>query len=260
MFRIRLFTTKSASALLLLGVQVALSPTVRAFQDPHAQGGQPQAEAASKPAQEFNGDPYLLDTDPVSGQPLGPLATQIVIDHEGRELRFSSQANADAFKADPGKYLPAIDAKMIAQQKPFYPLDACVISDEKLGGEMGEPIDFIYKNRLVRFCCKKCKPEFLKDPAKTIATLDKAVIAKQSATYPATACVVSGEKLGGDMGPPVDVVVGNRLVRFCCKDCQKEFRKDPLKYLGNLHGEPKHAGEGHEDGHDHEHPKAGGDH
>jgi YHS domain-containing protein len=216
----RLFASTTTSLLLILGARGVICPAARAFQD-----------AKPPAATEVKGDPYLLDTDAATGAPLGPIASQVIIDHEGRELRFANQANADAFKADPAKYLPAVDARMVEQQKPFYPLDACVISGDKLGGEMGEPIDFIYKNRLIRFCCKDCKPEFLKDPAKAIAKLDQAVIAKQSKAYPAATCVVSGEKLGGDMGPPVDVVVGNRLIRFCCKDCQKDFRKDPLKYL-----------------------------
>ena len=252
----RLIVSATASTLLILSASALTSPAARASQD---------AKPTAAPA--IKGDPYLLDTDPVAGGPLGPIEKQVIIDHEGREMRFANQANADAFKADPGKYLPAVDALMIAQQKPFYPLDTCVISGDKLVGEMGEPIDFIYKNRLIRFCCKDCKPEFLKDPSKAIAKLDQAVIAKQSVTYPATTCIVSDEKLGGDMGPPVDIVVGNRLIRFCCKDCQKDFRKDPLKYLGKLHADGKHEGtepkheQGDEHGHDHEdghgddHPK-----
>jgi type II secretory ATPase GspE/PulE/Tfp pilus assembly ATPase PilB-like protein len=33
------------------------------------------------------------------------------------------------------------------------------------------------------------------------------------------------------MGKPVDLVVGNRLVRFCCPDCIKDFNANPPKYL-----------------------------
>jgi hypothetical protein len=57
------------------------------------------------------------------------------------------------------------------------------------------------------------------------------------AAYPLTTCVVSGEKLGSpDMGPPVDYIhkesgKPDRLVRFCCKGCIKDFKKDPAKYL-----------------------------
>ncbi len=61
-------------------------------------------------------------------------------------------------------------------------------------------------------------------------------------TYPLTTCVVSGEKLGGDMGKPVifiykDPKIKNdpgREVRFCCPDCVKDFKKDPAKYLKKI--------------------------
>ncbi|HXC98893.1 MAG TPA: hypothetical protein VN048_06095 [Verrucomicrobiae bacterium] len=61
-------------------------------------------------------------------------------------------------------------------------------------------------------------------------------------TYPLTTCVVSGEKLGGDMGAPVifiykDPKIKNdpgREVRFCCPDCVKDFKKDPAKYLKKI--------------------------
>jgi hypothetical protein len=65
-------------------------------------------------------------------------------------------------------------------------------------------------------------------------------LAKAKAAYPLDTCVVSGEKLeGGDMGPPVDYTYtqdGNpdRLLRFCCKNCIKAFKKDPAKYLEKI--------------------------
>lgn len=65
---------------------------------------------------------------------------------------------------------------------PAYPLTTCVVSGEPLG-EMGEPIDYIYKqegkpDRLVKFCCKMCVSKFKKDPAKYLAKLDAAEAAK----------------------------------------------------------------------------------
>jgi hypothetical protein len=53
-----------------------------------------------------------------------------------------------------------------------YPLDTCIISGDKLGGDMGPPIVFIYQdkakgiNQEIKFCCPMCKPDFLKDPDK----------------------------------------------------------------------------------------------
>jgi YHS domain-containing protein len=52
--------------------------------------------------------------------------------------------------------------------------------------------------------------------------------------YPLATCVVSGEKLGGDMGDPYVIKYKGREVRFCCKDCETDFRKNPDKYLKKL--------------------------
>jgi hypothetical protein len=53
------------------------------------------------------------------------------------------------------------------------------------------------------------------------------VIAAQRPSYPLDTCPISGHKLGGDMGAPVDYVAGGRLVRLCCKDCVGELEKSP---------------------------------
>jgi len=51
-----------------------------------------------------------------------------------------------------------------------YPLNTCVVSGDKFGGDMGDPIVFVYSNKDVnqeiKFCCPMCKPKFLKDPDK----------------------------------------------------------------------------------------------
>jgi YHS domain-containing protein len=59
-----------------------------------------------------------------------------------------------------------------AKQKP-YPLDKCVVSDEKLG-EMGKPYVFKYEGREVQLCCKSCLKDFKKDPAKYVKKIDEA--------------------------------------------------------------------------------------
>src|SRR4051812_22739392 len=45
-----------------------------------------------------------------------------------------------------------------------YPLSNCVVSGEKLGGDMGAPVEFVYQNQEIKFCCSMCQPKFLKDP------------------------------------------------------------------------------------------------
>ena len=51
--------------------------------------------------------------------------------------------------------------------------------------------------------------------------------------YPLTTCVVSGEKLG-EMGKPYVYEYKDREIKFCCKDCVKDFKKDPAKYVKKL--------------------------
>jgi len=58
-----------------------------------------------------------------------------------------------------------------APAKPVpYPFDHCLVSGEKFGGDMGDPVVFVYTNngysQEIKFCCNMCKPKFLKDPDK----------------------------------------------------------------------------------------------
>ena len=121
----------------------------------------------------------------------------------------------------------AADAKD-KKSKP-YPLDTCVVSGEKFGGDMGEPYVFAHEGREIKLCCKSCKKDFDKDTAKFVAKVDEA--AKKVKPYKLTTCVVSGEKLGDDA---VAFITKGQEVRLCCKDCQKEFNKDSAKYLKKI--------------------------
>ena len=55
-----------------------------------------------------------------------------------------------------------------------YPLKTCVVSDEKLGGDMGEPYVFTYQGREIKMCCKDCRKDFDKNPSKFLKKLDAA--------------------------------------------------------------------------------------
>ena len=198
----------------------------------------PQTPQKDQPAKRV-GDVYPLGVDPVTGADLTDVEQPVDLLYHGRDLHFADQQNADAFQADPDKYLPHVDQLIIEQQKPLYPLDTCVVSGEKLGGDMGEPIDRVIGNRLVRFCCPMCVGTFEKDPQKYLKKLDAAVIAKQLADYPLSTCVVTGDKLGS-MGKPIDYVSGDRLVRFCCAPCIAGFEKNPAHYRAMIDAAAKH--------------------
>jgi len=51
--------------------------------------------------------------------------------------------------------------------------------------------------------------------------------------YPLKTCVVSGEKLGG-MGEAYVFEHEGREIKLCCKNCLKDFKKDPAKYIKKL--------------------------
>jgi YHS domain-containing protein len=44
-----------------------------------------------------------------------------------------------------------------------------------------------------------------------------------------TICPVSGDKVG-ELGKPVYVVYKGKKIGFCCRDCPKDFKKDPEKF------------------------------
>jgi hypothetical protein len=70
------------------------------------------------------------------------------------------------------------DATWVAQARKNYPLEVCVVSEEKLGS-MGKSPEYIYRvdgqpDRLVVFCCSGCDEDFLKDAPAHLAKIDAA--------------------------------------------------------------------------------------
>lgn len=175
---------------------------------------------------------YPLSTCIVSGEKLGEMGEPVVSQHESREIKLCCKSCAPKFKADPAGYLKKLDEAIVAQQKAAYPTDVCVVDDAKLGS-MGEPVDAVAGNRLVRLSCKACLPKLHADHTKYIAALDKLVVEKEKPHYPLDTCVVSGKKLGED-GEPVDHIFAGWLVRFCCAKCVTDFAKDPWAYMERL--------------------------
>ena len=67
----------------------------------------------------------------------------------------------------------SIAAEGPAKPKP-YPLKTCVVSDEPLGGDHGEPYVFVHQGREIKLCCKPCQKDFNKEPAKYIKKIEAA--------------------------------------------------------------------------------------
>lgn len=229
-----------------------------------------EEKPADSEVKERPSEPYLLPTCPVSGEKLGSMGDPVVLTVEGREVKLCCKGCVRKIEKDPAKYLATVDEKLTADQKPYYPLSTCVVSGEPLV-EDGEDIaiDVIVKNRLFRVCCKSCIRKLKADSETYFTALDSAVKQAQDEDYPLDTCIVRDKSKLGSMGDPAELVIGNRLVRFCCSGCQPKFVAAPATYLARLDAAwaPIHAkrskakaakGDSHEGEDGHEHHKEGG--
>lgn len=76
-----------------------------------------------------------------------------------------------------------VSAADTAPAKPRpYILKTCIVSGDKLAGDMGDPYVYIYKDRKlkddpgreIKFCCKSCLKDFNKDPKGYLKKIDEA--------------------------------------------------------------------------------------
>ncbi|GIK18476.1 MAG: hypothetical protein DYG93_11725 [Leptolyngbya sp. PLA2] len=200
-------------------------------QEQHGANAEKQPETGAAADAEPWTDLYTLGTCPISGRKLGSMGDPVVKRYDGREVRFCCSGCIERFEADPAAAWKKVDEAMIKDQRPFYPLETCVVSDEPLK-EDGRDVatEVVFNNRLVRLCCRSCVKEFRADPRALMKKLDKAAADAQRKDYPLTTCIVAGGELGS-MGEPSEMVVAGRLLRFCCASCHPKVKADPLRYL-----------------------------
>lgn len=175
---------------------------------------------------------YPLDRCLVSDEPLGSMGDTLEVVHDGRLVKLCCGGCTKQLRADPAPLLAKLDAAVVAAQKPHYPLETCLVSDEAFGGDMGDPVDFIHEGRYVKLCCKGCVKQLREKPAAFLAKLDAATMAAQREDYPLDTCIVSGEALGED---PIDVLHGTTLVRLCCNGCKRELEAHPETVVAAVH-------------------------
>lgn len=179
---------------------------------------------------------YTATRCPVSGEPLGSMGDPIVVTVEGREAKLCCGGCRKAFLAEPAKHFALIDEEHAEQQTPYYPMATCVVSGEPLvveGEDVG--VDVVVNNRLFRVCCDSCVAPLRENPARFRDVLNEKAAESQRANYPLQHCIVRGEKSKlGSMGEPHEIVVGNRLVRFCCAGCVSGFNEKAPELLATL--------------------------
>lgn len=113
--------------------------------------------------------PYPLETCLVSGEKLGSMGEAFVFEHDGREVMLCCKSCKKDFDRDTKKLVAKFDEASKKVKK--YPLKTCLVSGEPVA-EDGPAA--VYKEQEFRFCCKDCKANFAKDPAKIAAKLPKA--------------------------------------------------------------------------------------
>lgn len=129
---------------------------------------------------------YPLDVCIVSGEKLGGMGDPVVKMIDGREVKFCCNMCVGKYEKDKAKYSKKLDEAIIAAAKPNYPMETCVVTGEPLvHSDMGDPVDYMYQNRLVRFCCNGCVKAFNKNPQRFLDKLDAAQAAKDVSAEPA---------------------------------------------------------------------------
>lgn len=228
----RSFRVTAVSCLALVGGACALAIALGAGSPPPAGGerrhGQPADHAEHAVPTVLA---YYLPTCAINTEEEMNPGRAVVMEHEGREVRFCCEGCVGTFEEDPAAALAKIDQMMIEDQLPLYPLTDCLVME---GHEMGDDaVNMIYKNRLVRFCCEGCIADFEEDPEKYLQRLDQAAAFQQGVEYPLAECAVAGHALA-DGEHPMQVVVGGRIIRLCCPDCMQELLRNPAEYVAMI--------------------------
>lgn len=110
---------------------------------------------------------YPLSECPVSGQPL-PAEGYAAVTLGDLEARFCCPACATTAAGDPETWGPIVEDALIEAQLAGYPLTTCVVGGHDLGS-MGEPVNMLAGDTLVRLCCAGCAGAVAADP-ETFAT------------------------------------------------------------------------------------------
>lgn len=111
---------------------------------------------------------YPLKACPISGKAFEEDAEPTDVFYGTRLVRLCCGRCAKSFAKDPSGSIAKLDAAYIAAQLPTYKGKTCPVSGEDLGS-MGEPINVLYGNTLVRLCCKGCVKSYKRNPAKFMA-------------------------------------------------------------------------------------------
>ncbi|MBL4575598.1 MAG: DUF3347 domain-containing protein [Opitutaceae bacterium] len=123
------------------------------------------------------GGTWIQDSDQIANPYYGSMmlrcgSVQKQIAGESKKLKKSHEGHHSNHSSNyrTNEMLKPASPEIIAQQAKDYP-NVCVVSDEPL--VEGEIEEYSYKGKLVRFCCKSCKKDFMKDPETYLEMVEK---------------------------------------------------------------------------------------
>lgn len=118
---------------------------------------------------------YPATSCPVSGEPLEEDGEDIAVDLViyNRLVRVCCNDCRKELLEDPKRFFEQLDKTVADAQRESYSLQTCPVSGEELG-KMGEPVEVVVANHLVKLCCKMCKPKLDRNPSAFLEMLDKA--------------------------------------------------------------------------------------
>ena len=108
-----------------------------------------------------------LVTDETFGGDMGEPANYL---HGNRLVRFCCMGCLSGFSKKPKEHIAKLDQAVIGAQLEDYPADSCPVTGQKLGG-MGEPHNYVFAGRLLRFCCGGCIGGFNSNPTAALAAV-----------------------------------------------------------------------------------------
>lgn len=182
------------------------------------QAQQPAAKPEVEPTFQKT-DGYPLDTCLVSNEELDDSAKVFQVD--GHTFKTCCKKCQAKIEKDPKTYVTKLEQAVTQAQAATYSLTTCPISGKTLNDKA---VSVVVDTTLVKLCCGGCKDKLMADPQKAIAKVQSAAFAKQSATYTAKTCPVSGHDLDDNA---VAVMHGTTLVKLCCSDCMEKLQATP---------------------------------
>ena len=114
---------------------------------------------------------YPLQTCIVSGEPLdGAMGAPVNHIIGNRLIRLCCSSCKQDLAADPAQYIAKLDTAVTKTQLTSYPSKVCPITGQQLGA-MGDPFNYVFAGRLVRFCCAGCIDAFNDNPTAAITSI-----------------------------------------------------------------------------------------